>query len=144
MKLVITSLVMLACAVGCVRRGDPRLEGSFVSDKEATLEYLASVKYGTPEGVERFSQRLGKLTLTLRGTTCVHSGLEGYTNCGTILESGTNHLIIRFPMPEGAAITNRIDFTPDGLWSTILTGSHLFYREKFRKLQNPLSSAKNE
>ena len=139
----IIALLFVVSAFGCVQRGDPRLSGTFVSDKTATLAYLESTgKYDTNH-MSKLGALLGKLEITYRGTKAT-TVLNGQTETENfrIVDLGTNHVTIETQfgteeiLGEIIMITNRIEFTSDGYWVTSPMMDPTF-REKFVRKKNP-------
>ncbi len=139
----IIALAVLVCAAGCGQRGDPRLSGTFVSDKIATLSYLESTgKYDTNR-LAKLGTLFGKLEITYHGskaTTVLNGKTE--TEDFRIVDSGPNHVSLETQFgTEGILgkvmmVTNRIEFTNDGYW---VSGgmAELPFKEKFVKKENP-------
>ena len=151
MKQIVTSAILI-CAAGCGQRGDPRLSGTFVSDKAATLAYLEATGEYEAERLQKLGALLGKLEITYHGRTAT-TVLDGKTKTEEfkIMDSGPNHVTIetQFGSEELLGkimmVTNRIEFTHDGYWvtSTMMEPS---FKEKFVKRRNPTkaSTARNQ
>jgi hypothetical protein len=132
-------LAIMAMVAGCATRGDPRLSGTFISDKAATLAYLESTGAYEPAKLAKLGDLFGKLEVTYDGP-CVTVVLDGFTQTDPfrIADSGPDHVSIETGLgPEEflggeVLITNRLDFTGDGYW---LSGGALEppFKEKFRK-----------
>ena len=136
-KLIMLPLIGLLA--GCATRGDPRLSGTFISDKAATVAYLESTGHYKPEHLDLLRPMLGKLEIAYNGLS-VTSTMDGYTSTGvfSIVDSGPTHVTIRSEMEHGGLIddpvvfTHRLDFTDDGYWLMEADSEHPF-KEKFRR-----------
>lgn len=132
-------LAIIGLLAGCARRGDPRLSGTFISDKAATVAYLESTGYYKPESLELLRPMFGKLEITYNGFSMT-STMDGHTNTGvfSIVDSGPSHVTIRSEMDFGELIeepvvfTHRLDFTDDGYWLMEADSEHPF-KEKFKR-----------
>ena len=135
-QLIMLSIIGLLA--GCATQGDPRLSGTFISDKAATVAYLESSGYYKPESLELLRPMFGKLEITYNGL-CITATMDGYTNTGKfrIVDSGPSYVTITDILGNeelcGAsmAFTNRLEFTEDGYWLIEAdSGKHPF-KEKF-------------
>ena len=130
-------LVMVGFIAGCATRGDPRLSGTFISDKATTMAYLESTGYYKPEKLELLRPMFGKLVVTYNGLLAT-TIMDGYTETNTfsIVDSGPTHVVIKSEMGwkeligEAIILTNRLEFTDDGYWVMDADRSHPF-KEKF-------------
>ena len=130
-------LAIIGLLAGCATRGDPRLSGTFISNKAATVAYLESTGYYKPESLELLRPMFGKLEITYNGFSMT-STMDGHTNTGvfSIVDSGPSHVTIRSEMEYGELIgktiyiTNHLEFTSDGYWVMDADQSHPF-KEKF-------------
>jgi hypothetical protein len=142
MKKIIASLIIVS-AVGCSHRGDPRLSGTFVSDKSATLAYLESTGEYDTNRLAKLGALFGRLEVTYQGTkaTTLLNGREE-TEKFRIVDSGTNHVSIETQfgteelLGKAMMVTNRIEFSSDGYWVTSPMMKESF-REKFVRKGNP-------
>ena len=130
-------LAIIGLLTGCATRGDPRLSGTFISDKAATVAYLESTGYYKPESLELLRPMFGKLEITYNGLLTT-SSMDGRTNTGEfiIVDSGPTYVTIKSEMGykeligETIIFTNRLEFTDDGYWVMDADRSHPF-KEKF-------------
>gem|GEM_PF-2909286 len=142
------ALCLLVLATGCAtspeRRAedpvppDPRLAGTFQSDKEATLEYLRSTGAYSAEKLEELGARFGKLRVAYT-RNYIRSVFEGQTNQGPfkIVEVAPQHVLIETTVPpRNTPVRYRLTFTADGYW---LSGGVLpeGFKEKFARTANP-------
>ena len=132
-------LAIIGLLAGCATRGDPRLSGTFISDKAATVAYLESTGYYKPENLELLRPMFGKLVVTYNGLLATTT-MDGHTRTGefSIVDSGPSHVTIRSEIEYGELIeepvvfTHRLDFTDDGYWLMEADSEHPF-KEKFKR-----------
>lgn len=125
MKLCVLLIAVLVTLTGCRTGVDPRLAGTFVSDRAATVAYLESTGHYRKEALEKIARLFGRLNVRYKGNTYI-SVMDGYasTNTFRVVSTGTNHVVVeisdRFGAEEGGGrvvvATNRIEFSPDGYW----------------------------
>jgi len=141
---------LLALAAGCAtapensaRSGalpDPRLAGTFQSDKAATLADLRSTGAYTAQKLGDMENLFGKLRVSY-SKHFLFSEFEGQTNQRqyTIVTDKPEYLIIETIAPlRSNPVRYRLTFTPDGYWlseGALPPG----FREKFTRVVNPPS-----
>ena len=126
---VIAGLVMFS---PCSAEQPGKLSGTFISDREATLDYLRSTGAYSEEQIAKIGSVLGKMKVTFTGDT-VMTELDGSRTSEQfrITEEGTDHIVILTNL-AGEPVSNRIEFSPDGYW--LITPGDKPFREKFRRL----------
>ena len=130
-------LAIIGLLAGCATRGNPRLSGTFISNKAATVAYLESTGYYKPESLELLRPMFGKLEITYNGLSMT-STMDGYTKTSrfSIVDSGPSYVSIKSKMGHEELIgktiyiTNHLEFTSDGYWVMDADQSHPF-KEKF-------------
>ncbi|NJD56133.1 MAG: hypothetical protein FIA94_06970 [Nitrospirae bacterium] len=131
-------LVLLAVVAGlmmfspCSAEQPRKLSGTFISDKEATLDYLRSTGAYSEEQIAKLGSVLGKMKVTFTGDT-VMTELDGSKTAEefSVVEEDADHVVILTNL-EGEPVRNRIEFSPDGYW--LITPGDKPFREKFRLL----------
>lgn len=115
---------------GCSTIHEPRLVGTFVSDKDATMAYLEGSGKFTERQLKTFSSMLGKLKIECDGIT-VTSTLDGYTDKEILkIIKKTNEYILIEDQFLGESVQSKVIFTDDGYWAVGgIAGPD--YREKF-------------
>ena len=137
-KLIILGIIGLLA--GCATRGDPRLYGTFISDKAATVAYLESTGYYKPESLELLRPMFGKLEITYNGLR-ITTTMDGHTNTGefSIVDSGPSYVCITETLSnvelcgESMIFTNRLEFTEDGYWLIEADSGNHPFKEKFKR-----------
>lgn len=126
---VIAGLVIFS---PCLAEQPGKLSGTFISEKEATLDYLRSTGAYSEEQIAKIGSVLGKMKVTFAGDT-VMTELDGSRTSEQfrITEEGADHIVILTNL-AGEPVSNRIEFSPDGYW--LITPGDKPFREKFRRL----------
>jgi hypothetical protein len=127
---IIKSLLIGFVLFGCSTTHEPRLIGTFVSDKDATMAYLEGSGKFTERQLKTFSRLLGKLKIECDGIT-VTSTLDDYTNKEPlkIIKSTDEYALIEYHF-LGEPTQSKVIFTEDGYWEVGgIAGPN--YREKF-------------
>ena len=114
-----------------------QLNGSYRSDKEATMNYLNSTGHYTKEQLKLFDRILGKLEVSYSQTTAT-TIMDGTitTNTYHILDSGPDYMVVTYtnkpllPGDSPTILTSRLDLVPDGYWQSE-GGMEAPYKEKF-------------
>jgi hypothetical protein len=120
-------MLTLLCAVGCARPGDPRLDGTFVSDEQATVDYLKANNVFVQDRPSLYYS-MPTWQVTYDGPRLV-TVLPAGTVTGSIvvLEKGPDYVVIEEITPDDTnysystrvVTTNRIEFTDDGYWMSL-------------------------
>jgi len=125
--------------VGCASKHDPRIIGTFVSDKESTVAYLIDSGKFTEHQIKVFSGLLGKLHVTCDGVNVTWT-MDDFTHSEPlkVVNQTDDSIEIEYDT-LGETIHQKILFTPDGYW--VIGGvAGPNYREKFIRVgQQPLS-----
>ncbi|HYQ48655.1 MAG TPA: hypothetical protein VEP69_06280 [Thermodesulfovibrionales bacterium] len=110
-----------------------KLSGTFISDREATLDYLRSTGAYSEEQIAKIGSVLGKMKVTFTGDT-VMTELDGSRTAEefSVVEEGPDHIVILTNLSGEKRVSNRIEFTSDGYW--LITPGDRPFREKFRRL----------
>ena len=121
---------------GCGQKGDARLSGTFVSDKEATLAYLRSTGAYTSGQLEKQGKLLGNFKVTYRDDSLVTEldGRVGTEPFRVVERTATSVVIETMLLDKPRRFT--ITFTEDGYWLTVVEMRRP-YKEKFRKVSQP-------
>lgn len=130
---ILGCVLIAAVLFGCVTINDPRLVGTFVSDKEATMTYLEGSGKFTERQLKLFAHLLGKLRVECDGVTVV-SKLDAFTETEPlkILTTTKDYALVESEV-LGEPMQYKIIFTEDGYWvAGGIAGPD--YREKFVKL----------
>jgi hypothetical protein len=127
---VLKSFLIGFVLFGCSTLHEPRLIGTFVSDKDATMAYLEGSGKFTERQIKTFSSLLGKLKIECDGIT-VTSTLDDYTDKEKLkIIKKTDEYILIEDQFLGKPAQSKVIFTDDGYWVVGgIAGS--FYREKF-------------
>jgi len=115
---------------GCSTRQEPRLVGTFVSDKDATMAYLEGSGKFSEKQLKTFSHLLGKLKVECNGVSVI-STLDDYTDTEPlkIIKSTDEYALIESHF-LGNPVQSKVVFTDDGYWEVGgIAGPD--YREKF-------------
>ena len=126
---VVGLMVLAACAFAQLQE----LSGTFISDKEATLDYLRSTGVYSPEQLQKIGSVMGRMKVTFNGDTVMteldeHKTSEQFK----IVEQGAGYITILTNL-DGESVQNRIEFVSDGYWLVNPPGEKPF-GEKFRRL----------
>ena len=118
-------LLVVSLILGCGENTDPRLNGTYVLDRDATMAFLETTFEGDKEKLATFEEMLSKpMTITYHGSrqTIEFEG-ESKTRTYRVAESGPNHRVIECEWSKlDAAIMSedtekqRIEFAVDGFW----------------------------
>lgn len=130
-------LIAVILIIGCTSKHDPRIIGTFISDKASTVEYLEVSGKFTEHQIKIFSDLLGKLIVTCDGETVTWT-LDDYTDSEPLkIVNRTDDYIEIESKVLGETMRQKIIFTQDGYW--IIGGmAGPNYREKFiRVSQQP-------
>jgi len=120
---------------------DPRIIGTFVSDKDATLAYMQSSGEFTEQQLKLFSGLLGKLKLECDGVTVV-STMDDHTDKEPLhIIKSTNDYIIIKSLFLGKPFQSKVIFTEDGYWQVGSGALGPEYREKFVRIGHPIGEA---
>lgn len=135
MKKLFLFFVVIALA-GCAPKCDPRIIGTFVSDKAETLAYLEGSGAFTEQQIDVFSGLLGKLKVICDGEKVTWS-MEDYTDSHPLrIIKQTDEYIVTESDFLGGTIRSKTIFTQDGYWVVGgIAGPN--YREKFRRVGQP-------
>src|SRR3990170_990400 len=124
---------------GCSPKHDPRIVGTFVSDKEATMSYLQSTGKFTDRQLTLFDSLLGKLRVECDGVTIVTTMDDfKYSEPLRIVERENEYIVTESKF-LGETIKYKFIFTDDGYWS-VGGISGPYYREKFKRLDKNQSN----
>jgi len=126
------TVVGLMVSAACAFAQSQELSGTFISDKEATLDYLGSTGAYSEEQIAKIGSVLGEMKVTFTGDT-VMTELDGSRTSEQfrVAEEEADHIVILTNL-DGEPVSNRIEFSPDGYW-LVMPGDTPF-REKFRRL----------
>ena len=138
-------LLIAACLTpGCRDNASPRLNGSYVLDKDATMAFLKTSFKDDKEKLAGFDGMLSKrMTIDFHGSrqTIILEG-ETITRPYRVAETGPNHLIIECEWSdlEAAIIGDdierqRIEFTADGFWMGSSEIAMKQFRQKYVRKQ---------
>lgn len=130
---ILGCVLIAAVLFGCVTINDPRLIGTFVSDKEATMTYLEGSGKFSERQLKLFAHLLGKLWVECDGVSVV-SKLDDFTETEPlkILTTTKDYALVESEV-LGEPMQYKIIFTEDGYWvAGGIAGPD--YREKFVKL----------
>jgi hypothetical protein len=118
---------------GCSLKHDPRIVGTFISDKEVTMSYLQGTGKFTDRQLALFESLLGKLRVESDGVTVV-STMDDFTYSEPlrIVERESEYIVTESKF-LGETIKYKFIFTDDGYWS-VGGISGPYYREKFRRI----------
>ena len=116
---------------------DTRIIGTFISDKDATMEYLRSSGKFTEEKLNILSGLLGKLIMECDMVNCV-STMDAYISVEPlrILERTDEYIIVASQM-LGEMVTSKLVFTEDGYWHLGNEAPGCHFREKFVRIGHP-------
>ena len=119
--------------IGCTSKPDPRIIGTFVSDKASTLAYLEESGKFTERQINVFSELLGKLRVTCDGVTMT-SYMGEYTESEPlrIIKQTDDYIEIESDFSR-ETIHQKIIFTQDGFW-VVGGAAGPNYREKFLRV----------
>ena len=126
------TVVGLMVSAACAFAQSQELSGTYISDKEATLDYLRSTGAYSPEQLQKIGSVMGRMKVTFNGDTVMtelddHKTSEQFR----VAEEEADHIVILTNL-DGEPVSNRIEFSPDGYW-LVMPGDTPF-REKFRRL----------
>lgn len=137
-------LLFLSLILGCRDNASPRLNGSYVLDKDATMAFLETSFKDDKEKLAGFDGMLSKrMTIDFHGSrqTIILEG-ETITRPYRVAETGPNHLIIECEWSdlEAAIIGDdierqRIEFTADGFWMGSSGIAMKQFRQKYVRKQ---------
>jgi hypothetical protein len=135
MKKLFLIFIVIALT-GCAPKCDPRIIGTFVSDKAETLAYLEGSGAYTEKQIDVFSGLLGKLKVTCDGENVTWS-MEGWTGSEPLrIIEQTDEYIVKESDFFGGTIRSKTIFTQDGYWVVGgIAGPN--YREKFVRVGQP-------
>ena len=107
---VVGLMVLAACAFAQLQE----LSGTFISDKEATLDYLRPTGAYSPEQLQKIGSVVGWMKVTFKGDTVMaelddHKTSEQFK----IVEQGSGYVIILTSL-AGEPVQNRMEFVSDG------------------------------
>ncbi len=134
-----SACVIFVCAVaGCFfsRPEDPRLQGTFKSDRESTMAYLQSTGAYTDKQLDAMGGLYGELVVKYHRNTYTAT-IDGKKIRGNfrVIEQTQDTLVIE--CPDGLindTMTNRITFTDDGFWVNPYSITKP-YEEKFIRVE---------
>ena len=127
------SVIGLMVSSVCADALQQELSGAFISDKDATLDYLRSTGVYTQEQLEKLAAVMGKMKVTFNGDTVVTELDDSKTSEQfKVIEQESDHIVILTNL-EGEPVTNRIEFVSDGYWLVNPLGDKPF-REKFKRI----------
>lgn len=126
------TVVGLMVSAACAFAQSQELSGTYISDKEATLDYLRSTGAYSPEQLQKIGSVMGRMKVTFNGDTVMtelddHKTSEQFR----VAEEEADHIVILTNL-DGEPVSNRIEFSPDGYW--LITPGDKPFREKFRRL----------
>jgi len=127
------TVVGLMVSAACAFAQSQELSGTYISDKEATLDYLRSTGAYSPEQLQKIGSVMGRMKVTFNGDTVMteldeHKTSEQFK----IVEQGAGYITILTNL-DGESVQNRIEFVSDGYWLVNPPGERPF-REKFRRV----------
>jgi len=127
------TVVGLMVSAACAFAQSQELSGTYISDKEATLDYLRSTGVYSPEQLQKIGSVMGRMKVTFNGDTVMteldeHKTSEQFK----IVEQGAGYITILTNL-DGESVQNRIEFVSDGYWLVNPPGERPF-REKFRRV----------
>jgi len=127
------TVVGLMVSAACAFAQSQELSGTYISDKEATLDYLRSTGAYSPEQLQKIGSVMGRMKVTFNGDTVMtelddHKTSEQFR----VAEEEADHIVILTNL-DGEPVSNRIEFSPDGYWLVNPPGEKPF-REKFRRV----------
>ena len=133
-SIALLAMVAVCCLVGCAAPHEPRLSGTYISDKEATMEYLRETGQYDEASIQTVGSLLGKMTVTYTNGV-VRSDLNGFVEEEPLklLESHPTHVVIEGTfLDEPTPYT--LFFTNDGYW---VEGGFMAppFREKFKRVE---------
>ena len=111
-----STMVLALLLAACSSLSDPRLSGTFVSDRDATVQYLRGTGEYTADQLDKLAPLLGKMTVRYHGTM-TSIDLDG------VVEEGPFR--IKEVRPESTVIESQLfddpqvytlTFTKDGYW----------------------------
>lgn len=118
---------------------EPRLLGSWKSDRDATVAYLKTVRECTYSAMDRIRSILGKLTITYDEETLCYVGIDDdFTSRYRVVAQDEESVTIEVESgtwPKWQRSTIR--FVEDGIWVTTLDQRLWWYREKFVRVPRP-------
>jgi len=118
-------LLVVSLILGCGENADPRLNGTYVLDRDATMAFLETTCEGDKDKLATFEEMLSKpMIITYHGSRqMIELDGESKTRTYRVAESGSNHIVIECEWSKlDAAImgedseTQRIEFAVDGFW----------------------------
>ena len=132
-RIPVLAVVGLMVLAACAFAHPQELSGTFISDKEATLDYLRSTGVYSPEQLQKIGSVMGRMKVTFNGDTVMteldeHKTSEQFK----IVEQGAGYITILTNL-DGESVQNRIEFVSDGYWLVNPPGERPF-REKFRRV----------
>lgn len=129
---ILITLFLLTSAMSCSTLYDDRLQGTFVSDKQATLIYLKGTGNYTPEHLDRIGELLGKMKITYNNNNIAVVEFDGGIRQEKfkIIEVSSDHTVIEYNQCD----KYKIIFKDDGYWASggIMPSP---YMEKFKKIK---------
>ncbi len=130
-------IVIWPLLAGCARKSDPRLSGTFISDKAATMEYLLKIAGNDPKKItayRRLGKYFGRMKITYNGS-CATTEFDGFVDTERIkiIESTDTYIILESKL-LGEAVQHKLEFCDDGYW---VSGGVLGapFKEKFKKIK---------
>ncbi len=131
-----TSILLALSLVGGCRQGEPRLEGTWRSNREATIERWKSEAILSERFISGAEGLLGKVTVTYRGGIAeITDGSWREKGKYKVLASDSNSVVIQsFSNVFEKDVRCTISFVKDGFWVShddILAG----YVEKFDRIE---------
>ena len=127
-KFILFFLLFITC---CSTLHVGRLSGTYVSDKQATLEYLKNTGNYTPEHLNRIGKLLGKMKITYNRDNTAVVELNGDISQEkfTVTEVSSGHAVLEYNHCD----RYEIKFDDDGYW---LSGGIMPppYMEKFKRI----------
>jgi len=130
---ILGTLFIGAVLLGCTTLREPRIVGTFVSDKNATMAYLEGTGKFSDRQLKVFSGLLGKLKIECDGVSVI-STVDDFTKTEPlkIIEHTDEYIIIESDF-LGEPVQSKVIFTDDGYWE-IGGVAGPSYREKFIRL----------
>lgn len=128
--MTLTAFVM----AGCATPSDKRLDGTFISDKPATLQFLHRTGQYSTEQLDKLGQLFGRLKVTFRDGRVIIE-LDGVTDSFPlrITDRNATAIVLKTKL-MGEPAESTLTFTGDGYW-VIPHGTGKPFREKFRKIK---------
>lgn len=133
MKYILIISIFLA-VTGCVSKNDPRIIGTFISDKDTTLNYLEKSGDFDQSELRAFSKMLGRIKIECDGRL-IRTSLDDHSiteHLNVIRQSDDSLILAKKFLCD--IMHQKVLFTEDGYW-LIGDFTRPEYREKFIRIK---------